>query len=315
MTSVLVNTGIVILSVLALWFGADWFVEAASKIARRLNISEMVIGLTIVAMGTSAPEFAVTVQATLQQQNAISVGNVVGSNIFNLGFILGAVVCIRAIQTSRQIVLRDGGVLAMSTILLMVFMVDGTLVRWEGSLMFGGLLAYLLYLFLNREYDPDDIPDGDLDWKTIPLLFVGLLLIVLGGRYLVESSVVLATLAGLSPWAIGVTVVAAGTSAPEAVTSIVAIRQGRSQISFGNLLGSNIFNVLGVLGVAGLVSSTSAPLALARNEYLSLVYLTLQILILVGLMRSDWRLTRKEGLILLIINSIAWAFFIAQGRL
>ncbi len=315
MTEILIDIGIVILSILALWFGADWFVEAASKIARRIGMSEMVIGLTIVAMGTSAPEFAVTVQAAVQKQSAISIGNVVGSNIFNLGFILGTVVCITAIQTTRKIVLRDGGVLVASTLLLMFFMRDSLLERWEGAVMFGGLLTYLVYLFINREFDADDIPEGDFDWKTIPVLAVGLVLIVLGGRYLVSSSVNLATIAGLSPWAIGVTVVAAGTSAPEAVTSIVAIVKGHEQISFGNLLGSNIFNVLGVLGVAGMVSQADSPLALQPGESISLIYLTVQMLFTAFLMRSGWKLTRREGVLLLLINGVAWIWFILQGRI
>lgn len=314
MTEILIDIVIVILSILALWFGADWFVEAASKIARRIGMSEMVIGLTIVAMGTSAPEFAVTVQAAVQQQSAISIGNVVGSNIFNMGFILGTVVCITAITTSRKIVLRDGGVLVASTLLLIFFMRDNVLDRVEGAIMFFGLIAYLAYLFINREFDEDEIPEGEFDWKTIPVLLVGLLLIVLGGQYLVSSSVDLATVAGLSPWAIGVTIVAAGTSAPEAVTSIVAVVRGHEQISFGNLLGSNIFNVLGVLGVAGMVSQAASPLRLQPGESLSLIYLTVQMLVTAFLMRSGWKLSRREGIALLIINGIAWVWFILQGR-
>ncbi|MCA9989178.1 MAG: calcium/sodium antiporter [Anaerolineales bacterium] len=304
------NIAIVLGSILALWIGADFFVASAARIARKMGMSELVIGLTIVAMGTSAPEFAVTALAAWHGTASIPIGNVVGSNIFNLGFILGTVAIIHSISTDRNVIFRDGSILIGSTLMLLLFMWDGQLVRWEGIVMFLSLLAYLGFLMYKREYDDDEVPDGEYSWKDIPLLLGGLVLIVLGGRYLVSSSVLLAEAVGLSEWAIGVTIVAAGTSAPEAVTSIVAITRGHSQISLGNLIGSNIFNVLGVLGFAGILT----PLSLGPGEYFSLVYLTIQMIITALLMRNGWQLSRREGIVLLLINGAVWIYFIMSGR-
>ena len=307
---VTLNIVIVIASILALWFGADFFVAAAARIARRIGLSELVIGLTIVAMGTSAPEFAVTALAAWQGTEAIPVGNVVGSNIFNLGFILGTVAIIRAIRTDRHVIFRDGSILIGSTLLLLFFFRDGQLMRGEGAVMFVSLLLYIGFLMYRREYDDDEIPDGEYSWKDVPILIIGLFLIVAGGRYLVSSSVVLAQAIGLSEWAIGVTVVAAGTSAPEAVTSIVAISRGHTQISLGNLIGSNIFNVLGVLGFAGVLTT----LNLGPGEYLSLIYLSVQMIMTAYLMRNGWELSRREGIVLLLVNGAVWIYFILSGR-
>ena len=304
------NIAIVIGSILSLWFGADFFVASAARIARKLGMSELVIGLTIVAMGTSAPEFAVTALAAWHGTAAIPVGNVVGSNIFNLGFILGTVAIIHTIRTDRAVIFRDGAILVGSTLLLLLFMLDGQLARWEGIVMFLALLGYLSFLMYKREFDDEELPEGDYRWQDIPLLIAGLALIVMGGRYLVSSSVLLAQAMGLSEWAVGVTVVAAGTSAPEAVTSIVAITKGHSQISLGNLIGSNIFNVLGVLGFAGILTT----LNLGPGEYFSLVYLTIQMVITAVLMRNGWQLSRREGITLLLINGAVWIYFIMSGR-
>ncbi len=301
---IFLNIVIIIICVIVLAFGANILVESAARIARHIGLSELVIGLTIVAVGTSGPEFAVTITAALQGQSDISVGNVVGSNIFNLGFILGTVVAVRAIATSPKLVYRDGIMLIGATLALLFFMRDLYLQPYEGAIMVLGLIVYMAFLFRQREVNTDEIPDGEYR-KYDPLLFlVGLALILAGARFLVESSVVVAEYFGLSDWVIGVTIIAAGTSAPELATSLVAVLRGHSDISIGSLIGSDLFNLLGVLGVAGLIQQE--PMIIDAAGLQSIMVLSGMVIFVVILMRSGWRLARWEGALLLVINLFRW---------
>lgn len=299
---------IILVSILALWGGAVWVVESASRIAKRLGVSELIIGLTVVAMGTSAPEFAVTVGAALKGQGDISIGNVVGSNIFNLGFILGGVALVRAIKTTRSLVYRDGIVMVAITFLLMFFLRDLTMARWEGGILVGLLLVYIGYLIYSREPLEEEIPDGEFHWYEILRLLGGLALVVGGGHFLVESASSLARAFGVSEWVIGVTIVAAGTSAPELVTSLIAILRGRHGISAGNLIGSDIFNLLGVLGVAALLR----PMTVDAGAYSSMFLLSGMVIVVVVMMRTGWKISRGEGALLVGINIIRWIMDFAR---
>ncbi|WP_448591302.1 sodium:calcium antiporter [Thermoflexus hugenholtzii] len=302
MWSVLFNILIILLSVLVLWGGAVWIVESAARIARRLGMSELVIGLTVVAIGTSSPEFAVTVGAALKGQGDISVGNVIGSNIFNLGFILGGVAMVRAIATSRTMVVRDGGMLIAITLLLLLFFLDLHIARWEGMILLALLVLYIGSLLYFREAI-EDTPPGEFRWYEVPRLLIGLALVVGGGHFLVEAAVALARMVGISEWAIGVTIVAAGTSAPEFATSLVAVIRGRHGISAGNLIGSDIFNLLGVLGLAAAIR----PMTVDPSVYSSLWMLAGMVMLLViFLMRTGWSISRWEGALLVLINLIRW---------
>jgi len=294
---------IIAASILGLGWGAVWLVESAARIAKRLGLSELVIGLTVVAIGTSAPEFAVTVGAALKGQADIAVGNVVGSNIFNLGFILGGVALVRAIATSRTLVVRDGGVLIGATLLLVLFLRDLTLARWEGLILMILLVAYIGFLIHRREPLEEELSTGEFHWYEIVRLLAGLGLVVVGGHFLVEAASGLARSFGVSEWVIGVTIVAAGTSAPELATSLVAVIRGRHGISAGNLIGSDIFNLLGVLGLAAALR----PLTVDASAYGSLWLLAaMVVLVVVFLMRTGWRISRWEGALLIVINLIRW---------
>jgi len=302
MWSILFNILLILLSVLVLWGGAVWIVESAARIARRLGLSDLVIGLTVVAIGTSSPEFAVTVGAALKGQGAISVGNVIGSNIFNLGFILGGVAMVRAIATSRTMVMRDGGVLIAITLLLLLFFLDLHIARWEGMILLALLVLYIGSLLYFREAI-EDAPLGEFRWYEVPRLLIGLALVIGGGHFMVEAAVALARMVGISEWAIGVTIVAAGTSAPEFATSLVAVLRGRHGISAGNLIGSDIFNLLGVLGLA----ATIRPMTVDPSVYSSLWMLAgMVVLVVIFLMRTGWSLSRWEGALLVLINLIRW---------
>jgi len=301
MNSIL-DIGIVILSIMALWWGAVWVVESASVIANKIGISEIVIGLTVVAFGTSAPEFAVTLLAAIRDQADISVGNIVGSNIFNLGFILGGVACVNAISTTRKLVFRDGVILLGSSILLVIFLYDLSLARYEGIILFGLLFIYLLLLFIKKEPLEEKVYTGTFHWYEVPKLIIGLVLIVSGGYFLVDSASAVARLIGISEWVIGVTIVAAGTSAPEFATSLIAIIKGKHGISAGNLVGSNLFNSLGVLGLASMIR----PMSVDSDALFSIVMLTGLVIIVLILMRSGWRISRVEGMILVLLNLLVY---------
>jgi cation:H+ antiporter len=300
----LMNVLIVVATVFGLWFGGTWIVGAAARIARRLGMSELVIGLTIVAIGTSAPEFAVTVVAALEGKSDISVGNVVGSNIFNLGFILGGVALVSAIPTTRRLVMRDAGMLIVATTLLLVFLSDLRMAAWEGGTLLLVLVVYVGYLLYRR--DPEDaseeIPTGAFRPWDIPQLIAGIALIVTSGHFLVESASEIARAIGLSEWVIGVTIVAAGTSAPELATSLVGALRGRHGLSIGNLIGSDLFNLLGVLGLAALIH----PMTVAPSAYSSLWLLAALVVGVAVLMRTRWQLSRWEGGLLVLANSVRW---------
>lgn len=295
------NSFILLLSIAALWQGAVWVVDSASHIAQRLGISELVIGLTIVAFGTSAPEFAVTITAALSGQPNMSVGNVVGSNVFNIGFILGGVAIIHAVKSSSKLVYRDGFILITVSVLLLIFLWDLELAQWEGLILLLLLAAYLLFLFLKKETLDEDVPLGKFHWYDILKLIGGLVLILSGGKYLVESGSSLARYFGISDWVIAVTIVAAGTSTPELATSFVAAVKGKHGLSAGNLIGSNLFNLLGVLGLAAFLN----PLQVDADAFRDLIMLLGLVVVVVAMMRTGWKISRAEGIILVLIN-LAW---------
>lgn len=301
---IFLNSLIIVVTVVALWKGADWLVESASRIGKSFGLSDLVIGLTIVALGTSAPEFAVTIAAALAGRSDISVGNVIGSNIFNLGFVLGGVAAIRAITTTPKLVYRDGVILIGITILLRFFVNDLRMTAIEGTVLVVALLAYIGFLLWQREErNTEEVADGDVTWFDWVKLLGGLALVVGGGHYLVEGASAIARIFGMSEWVIGVTIVAAGTSTPELATSLTAVLKGKHGISIGNLVGSDIFNLLGVLGVATLLNPHMTVDAGAR---MSLNVLILMVTVVVIGMRTGWKISRLEGSALVLINLVRW---------
>ena len=300
--SIFLNVTIIMISLLGLWKGADWLVESSVAIARKIGISELVIGLTILSIGTSAPEFAVSGLSALMGHGDISIGNVVGSNIFNLGFIMGTVAVIKPISTSPTLVKRDGAVLISTTLLLLFFLHDLTLEMWEGITLMLLLLSYVSYLIYQKETSEEDIKATDYTHFHIVILLAGLAVILLSSHFLVKSASELARHFGISEWVIGVTIVAVGTSTPEFVTSLVAILKGHYGLSAGNLVGSDIFNLLGVLGLSGTLNT----LNIAPDAYSSLYFLVGMVAIVVFMMRTGWQISRVEGSVLLLLSCIRW---------
>ncbi len=296
---------IVVGCIFGFWFGANWLVESAVRIARRIGVSELIIGLTIVAIGTSAPEFAVSISSAATDQLDISIGNIVGSNIFNVGFILGGLAFFRPVTTSRGLVYRDGFVVILATVMLMVFMWDQYLEWYEGVIFLVLLALYILYLYFRRAAPDEELPEGPFSWTDIPWLLVGLAVVVGSGNYFVEHASIIAQYYGVSDWVIGVTVVAFGTSAPEMATSAVALLRNHSDISAGNLIGSNIFNLFGVLGLAPTIAKGGRMLVDTGAQESTYILLLLMFLVVV-LMRTKWQVSRLEGAFLFLFGLVSW---------
>jgi len=284
--------------------GAIWLVDSAVEIAHRFGISELVIGLTIVAIGTSAPEFVVTILAALRGMSDISVANIVGSNIFNLGFILGGTAAIHGLGTNKKVIYRDGTFLLFGTILLSVFLWDLSLLHIEGFILFTLLFLYLGYLYWKKEALKTKTPTGQLRWVDPLLLIFGISLVLIGSHFLVVSAVDLASAMGFSEWVIGTTIIAAGTSAPEFATSLVAALRRRPGICIGNLIGSDIFNVFGVLGLAAIVRNLPVDISARSN----LILLAMMVLIVIVFMRTGWQVSRREGLVLVSLGLARWIY-------
>jgi len=303
---ILLNILIIIATIFGLWGGAVWVVDSATHIAKKFGISELVIGLTVVAIATSLPEFAVTVSAAIKGQAAISVGNVVGSNIFNLGIILGIVAIFGRVKISKILLYRDGSLLMVTGLLLLLFFRDHNLSRIEGILLALTLLIYIITLIKQKntiELD-EEIPGGNFKSVDILKLIFGVAVIILSANYLVEAASDIARAFGISEWTIGITIVAAGTSMPEFATSIVALIKGRNDISIGNLIGSDLFNLLGVLGTASIIR----PLSLTSNEYIGLILLAVSYVFLLIMMRTGWKISRFEGIILILLALLRWSW-------
>lgn len=265
--SMVVQIFLLVIGFVMLIKGADWFVDGSSGMARRWGIPQLVIGLTIVAMGTSAPEAAVSISAALKGNAGITVGNIVGSNILNILIILGISSVISALAVARSTVRVEIPYMMAITILFLVLGLTGNhITRWEGIILWIAFLAYLGYLFhmakKNRENDTEDdaggeggVPDRKLSvWKLLLLTVVGLVLIIAGSNVTVDAASAIAEAAGMSDRFIGLTIVALGTSLPELFTSVSAARKGNADIAIGNIVGSNIFNILFIVGTTALIT-------------------------------------------------------------
>jgi cation:H+ antiporter len=307
------DLGAVLAGVVALWLGADRFVAGASDLAARAGVPPLVVGLTVVALGTSAPEFAVTVDAALAGRADISVANVVGSNVVNLGIVLGGTALLGALPTAGALVRRDGPVLLGSTLLVAGLVADLRLGRVEGVVLAGLAVGYLGWLGYQGLAGPDpevEDPDDDAAPAREALRIVlGVAAIVVGAELLVGGAVGLAGAAGLSEWLVGETVVALGTSAPEIVASAAAIRQGRVDISAGNVFGSCVINLLGVLGVAAMLR----PLPLASVAVEATLWLSVVTVLAVVLAASSRQLSRPEGAVLFLVGVTDWLLVALLG--
>ena len=242
--------------------GADWFVDGSSAVARRFGIPQLVIGLTIVAMGTSAPEAAVSITAALKGNADITIGNIVGSNILNILIILGLSSLFAELKVAKSTIRLEIPFMLGITAVLLIQGRDGVVGLGNGLILLALFAVYLGYLFWMAKKDRQEVTEADVVqplWKNVTMTVVGLVLIVWGSNVTVDAATALARIFGMSERFIGLTIVALGTSLPELFTSVSAARKGNADIAIGNIVGSNIFNILFVVGLSGLI--TPVPFA------------------------------------------------------
>ena len=298
----------------ALIVGADLLVRGASRLALSFGISPLVVGLTIVAFGTSAPEMAVSVNAALDGKGDLAIGNVVGSNIFNVLFILGISALITPLVVHKQLIRQEVPIMLGASLLLLVLALDGGLSMTDGALLFALLLAYTAFLIVQsrRESAADRAeawPEGGAAaagswgsklWVQLVQIVAGLVGLVLGAEWLVAAAVSFAKAWGVSDLVIGLTIVAAGTSLPEVAASIVAAIKGERDIAVGNVVGSNTFNILGCLGLSGLVSG-STGLAVAQTVMAFDIWVMLAVaLACLPVFTTGREIARWEGAVFLV---------------
>ncbi len=292
--------------VAVLGFGADALVRGAVTLARAAKVSAAVIGLTIVSMGTSLPELTVSVAATLRGASDLGVGNVVGSNIFNIGIVLGLTALIQPMRVHSSAVRLEWPFMFLASFQLLLLARDGRLDRLEGGFFLVGLVLFTAYVVrigrtevageeaadLAQEVAARDVPDGAGVGKALLFVAGGIALLVVGGELLLRGAIDLARAAGMTERVIGLTIVAAGTGTPEVATSLMAARRGQGEIALGNVIGSNIFNVLGILGTTALLRPLAVGEAMVRSD---MVWMLVLSAVLFPMMRSKFVVTRAEG--------------------
>jgi cation:H+ antiporter len=321
----LVDGGMFLGGLVALYFGAEWLVRGAARLARALGISAIVIGLTIVAFGTSAPELVVTTLAALRGQPDVAVGNVVGSNVVNIALILGLSAAVSAVRVQPSIITREMPIMIAAAAALVGLGIDGSIGRIDAAILLAGFFAFLWYMMriarrgeptpaletefeeFEREHGHEPTPAG----RTRDLLLIagGLVGLVIGAELLVRSAVSFARAAGVSELVIGLTIVSIGTSLPELATSVVAAVRREADIAVGNVVGSNIFNVLAVLGIAPLIH----PIAVHRSLYSLEMWVMLGLsLALPIICRTGLRIARIEG-VLLVTGYLLFLWMLVSG--
>ena len=323
----LINVLILIVSFLALIKGADLFVDGSAALAKVFRVSGLIIGLTIVALGTSAPELAVSTSAALQGSNEIALSNVIGSNIFNILCVLGLCAVIYPVPVDRQILKRDFPVSIISTIFVLIatsatsiytghFNIismeedAGSVSRVSGAILLVLFVAYICYLIYDAKnhHEIEDATKNQPVWKCLMLIVTGLALIVGGGQAVVYSAKNIARFMGMTETLIGLTIVAVGTSLPELVTSVVAAKKGETGLAVGNVIGSNIFNLMFILGLSALIHPVTVNLA---SVYDMAILAVVSILILIFSL-TNRTIKRTEGIIMLTIYIIDIAFAVMR---
>ncbi len=315
------STLLIILSLALLYVGAEALVRGSAGLAVRLGVSPLVVGLTVVSFGTSSPELVVSVRAALSGSGGVAIGNVVGSNIANVALILGLSALVRPVAVQASLIRRDVPILVGVTLFATYLLADGTLGRGAGFLLAAGALGYtLLVIRLAREEaDPQvrrefaaGVPAPRRQaWVEILLVLFGLGLLVAGGETLVSVSVTLARRLGVSETLVGLTLVAVGTSLPELATSVVAAARGEADIAAGNVIGSNVFNILGILGTSAALRPIRAP----GIGTVDLLAFCLTALVTLPILRSGFEVDRREGAVLILLYAayVAYRWVTAAG--
>ena len=303
----------IIAGLVLLYFGGEGLISGASRLALRMGLSALVVGLTVVAFGTSAPELFVSLGAVLDGLDDVAMGNVVGSNICNIALILGLAALMRPIKINTRLVKLDLPLLIMASAWMIIVLLDGWVQRWEGILSILGLVAYIAFLIweANREDEPtkeelqmaSPTPGWSLG-KDLAFVVFGLAALALGADWFVKGSMAVAIFAGLSPAFIGLTIVAVGTSLPELAVTVLASRRGQGDIAVGNVVGSNLFNIGAVMGITSMIH----PVERAGILWEDMGFMMGLTLVLLPMLLLGPNLTRRRGAILLAsyIGYLAW---------
>ncbi|MDY7032716.1 MAG: calcium/sodium antiporter [Thermodesulfobacteriota bacterium] len=312
-----------------LYYGAEWLVKGSSSLAKSLGVTPCVIGLTVVAFGTSAPELVVSLVSSIKGKSMIAVGNVVGSNICNIALVLGMAAVFQPITCNRVVVRRDIPIMLTISFYLLVLSLNSQLGRFEGVTLFGGIILYTFvnYYFVRKEKEQDtcnriDVMEEDCDEigfissrpRQIVLIVVGIIGVIGGAQIVVDSAVKIMEILGVSEKFIGLTIVAIGTSLPELATSVVAAMRKEMDISIGNLVGSNVFNILSVLGVAAMIR----PIPIPGGFIESSLYIDYAVMIFTSalawfLMRKNMTISRKGGIFLVSSYAMYFIYLLAKA--
>lgn len=287
--------------------GADYFVEGASGIARLLRVPPMLIGLTIVAFGTSSPEATVSIIAALEGSSGVAVGNVVGSNIFNITFVVGIAAFLYPLKVQSDSIRKEIPFTLLASVALLIVMSDvalqgfgGNMITRADGLIFLLFLAVFMYYVIenglkSRKEAPDISASDDIRWgKKVLITLLGLAAIIVGGQFVVDNGTKIAYSLGMSETLVGLTIIAIGTSLPELVTSITAALKKESEIAIGNIIGSNIFNILFVLGVSSVIS----PLSVSGEVLTDVVFMIVLTIVLFVFARTGYKIGKMEGVVL-----------------
>ena len=301
MQVIILNVVLLLVAIVMVLWGADKFTDGASSMARRWNVSELIIGLTVVAMGTSMPEFVVSFFSALEGSGDMSVGNVVGSNIFNALVIIGVSSMFMSLTLTKKLITRDVIFVVCASLILISLSVDGVVSMFDALVLLMCFGMYMVYSFNSSKNEPqesDEQASVVYGWgKTLLFVLVGIACLIGGGELLVSSASKLATLCGISERVIGLTILAAGTSLPELATSIVAARKGSKGLALGNVIGSNLFNIFLILGVSALIN----PLSIKGISTLDWGVLMLSSILLFVFGRTGHKITKIEGLVLIAL--------------
>lgn len=302
-------------------FGGDFLVKGAVGLALSKNISPLIIGMTIVSFGTSAPEMLVCINAALQpgDANLMSMGNIIGSNIANLSLVLGATALVASIPVEKASIQQDWPILFVSSLIFIVFSWDLEVVWWEGIILFIGVIAFTIFMIWKNKNKGNvvvDLPIQDLPetsksknilFKNIGFLAIGIVGLFYGAEWLLSSATNIALAFGVSPYIIGVTILAVGTSIPELTTSVIAAYKKETEIALGNLIGSNIFNILAVVGLTSIIS----PMKLTQSAFnYDMMWMLAIALLIFPFMIWKKLIQRWMGLILVLVYSCYVYFLI-----
>ena len=300
----LIDSGLIFVGLILLYYGGDFLVTGSLHLSRALKISPFIIGATVIGFGTSTPELAVSVMASLQDFGDLALGNIIGSNIANIGLVLGITALIVPLTIEKQRFIDESPPLIISSLIIVVFSWNNYLGMVEGFIMVSLLVIYLWRALRTKE-NIDPLIETPLDENhlflnytgtkfQVFLVILGIAMLIVGANWIVKGSTGIARELGISEWFIGVSIVALGTSLPELTSSLIAAKRGHGEMAIGNVFGSNIFNILMVIGTSSLIK----PLSIREEIYTDLIYATTLTCLLILLIRMGYVINKRDGLIL-----------------